>query len=366
MDNYRPSIGTPIKDLDTPCLLIDMDALDHNYETVASTYKDTVVKMRQHSKNIKSPAIANIQIRKGGTVGGVCAAKISEAEVMVDGGIHDVLVTSQLPTKDKILRLCNLAKRADMKVVIDDPRNLRLISAIAEENEVTIGVLIEIDTSMHRAGIRTDNQGVELARQATDLPGITFKGVMSHQSLPGKPDRETRFIEGRRYMQMVLDVKTALENEGIPVEIVSTGETWTIDVAADIPGITEVEGGTYALMAHSNDYMEDYNIAVKVLSTVISTPRRGVAIGDVGTRALASPLGVLPAIDGDLDVKVESLFDEHILLRSQGEMPLKLGDKFLLSSGQQDITVNRWDRFIGIRDGKVEALFDILARGCHN
>ena len=165
---------------------------------------------------------------------------------------------------------------------------------------------------------------------------------------------------------MCLDVKTAIEDEGIPVEIVSTGETWTIDVAADMPGITEVEGGTYALMAHSNDYMEDYDIAVKVLSTVISTPRSGTAIGDVGIRALASPNGVLPAIDGDLEIEVESLFDEHIVLRSQGEMPLKIGDKFLLSSGQQDITVNRWDKFIGIRDGKVEAIFDILARGCHN
>ena len=101
MENYRPQIGTPIDELDTPCLLIDMDALEHNYRTVAETYRNTEVKMRQHAKNIKSPMIAHMQIRTGGTVGGVCTAKVSEAEVMVDGGIDDILVTSQVATRDQ-------------------------------------------------------------------------------------------------------------------------------------------------------------------------------------------------------------------------------------------------------------------------
>ena len=167
-------------------------------------------------------------------------------------------------------------------------------------------------------------------------------------------------------MQMCLDVKDAVESAGIPVEIVSTGESWTIDVAADLPGITEVEGGTYALMSHSYDYMEDYDIAAKILCTVVSTPRPGVAIGDVGVRALASPRAVLPAVEGMSGIAVEALHDEHIVLRSEGDMPLKDGDKFLLSSGQQDIMVNRWDQFIGVRNGRVEAVYDISARGCHN
>ena len=366
MENYRPQIGTPIDELDTPCLLIDMDALEHNYRTVAETYRNTEVKMRQHAKNIKSPMIARMQIRTGGTVGGVCTAKVSEAEVMVDGGIDDILVTSQVATRDKLARLCNLAKRAEMKVVVDDPRNLRELSEIANENNVTVGVLIEVDTSMHRAGVRGADRAVELAKQASQLPGVMLRGVMSHQTLQGKPDRETRYIEGRRYMQICLDVKDAVESAGIPVETVSTGESWTIDVAADLPGVTEVEGGTYALMSHSYDYLEDYDIAAKILCTVVSTPRPGVAIGDVGVRALASPRAVLPAVEGMSGIAVEALHDEHIVLRSEGDMPLKAGDKFLLSSGQQDIMVNRWDQFIGVRNGRVEAVYDISARGCHN
>jgi D-serine deaminase-like pyridoxal phosphate-dependent protein len=189
---------------------------------------------------------------------------------------------------------------------------------------------------------------------------------MSHQTLPGQPDRQTRQIEGRRYMQMCLDVKDAIEAAGIPVEIVSTGETWTYDVAADLPGVTEVEGGTYALMSSSYAYMQEFAIAAKILGTVISTPRPGVAIGDVGVQALGSPSGVLPTVEGLPGVTVEALHDEHIILRTDGTTPLAVGEKFLLHSGQQDIMVNRWDQYIAIRHGQVEAVWDIPARGCHH
>ena len=368
MDSYRPPIGTPIEDLDTPCLLVDMDAFEHNMRLVADTFEDTSCKMRQHAKNIKSPPLAHLQIRAGGTIGGVCAAKVSEAEVMVDGGVHDVLITSQVTSLDKIARICDLTKRADMKVAIDDARNLRDISAVAEEHGTAVGVVIEVDTSMGRGGIRRVEQGVELAGLADQLPGTVFKGVMSHQTLADDPypDRETRFIEGRRYIQMCLDVKDAIEAAGIPVEIVSSGESWTYDVAPDIPGVTEVEGGTYALMSRPYKYLDEFEIAAKVLATVVSTPRPGVAIGDVGSRALALSKGLLPTLDGVPGVTVDSLQPDHIVLRSEGEMPLRVGDQLLLESGQQDVMVNRWDRFIAVRDGVVETVWDIPGRGCHH
>ena len=366
MDHYRPQIGTSIRDLDTPCLLIDLDALERNYGLIAKTYRDTTCKMRQHAKNIKCPAVLHLQIEAGGTVDGVCTAKVSEAEVMVEGGIHDILITSQVVARDKMARISALSKRADVKVAIDDPRNLRELSDVAEEQHATVGVVIEVDTTMHRAGIRRVEQGVELARLAESLPGIAFRGVMSHQTLPGRPDKETRIIEGRRYIQMALDVKDAIEAAGIPVEIVSSGESWSYEVAASLPGVTEVEGGTYALMSTVYTYMDEFEMAGKILGTVISASRPGVAIGDVGVRALASPGGVLPFVEGLPGVTVEALHEEHIVLRSEGMMPLKVGDKFLLHSGQQDITANRWDQFVAVRDGVVEAVWDIPARGCHH
>ena len=219
---------------------------------------------------------------------------------------------------------------------------------------------------MDRAGIRRTEQGINLARLATDLPGVTFRGVMSHQSISGDPDTETRFSEGRRWMQMCVDVGNAIEDAGIPVEIVSTGETFTIDVAPGMSEVTEVQGGTYALMNTTSAYMEDFQFAAKILTTVISRPSDHIAIGDVGYRALAAPNGVLPSVEGHDDIEVDSLAPDHIILKSQDAMPLDVGDQFLLLSAQQDILVNRWDRFIGVRNGLVESVWPILARGCHH
>ena len=366
MENYRPLIGTDINDLETPCLLVDMDLLERNFQIIADTYRDTECKMRAHIKNLKSPILAHMQIRAGGTVGGVCAAKVAEAEAMVEGGVDDILIPNQVVTPDKISRLCTLAKQARMMVAADNTDNLQAISDTASGMGVSIGVVVEVDTQMERAGIRAIEEGVTLAKAADSLPGIEFKGVMSHQTLPGKPDRETRFIEGPRFIQRTLDVKEAIEAEGIPVEVVSAGESWTYDICPTIPGVTEVEGGTYALMSHAYDYMEDFELAAKILGTVISTPTPGAAIGDTGSRCLASPSGVLPEIYGIDGVRVDSLGANHIALKSDADMPLQIGDKFQLISGQQDIMVNRWDQFIGVRNGKVEAVWDITARGCHN
>jgi D-serine deaminase-like pyridoxal phosphate-dependent protein len=365
MDIYRPIPGTRLEDLDTPCLVIDLEALDHNFRLVAETYRDSTCKMRPHIKNLKTPVLAHMQMRAGGTVGGVCAAKVAEAEVMVEGGITDIFIANQVVARDKIERLCALAKRADVKVAIDDPRNLQALSEVAHTHGVTVGVVIEVDTSMHRAGVRQISQGVDLAKLASTLPGIAFKGVMSHQTIPGRPNKETRLIEGRRFIQMCLDVKEAIEAAGVPVEIVSTGESWTYDVAREIPGVTEVEGGTYALMSHSYSFMREFHLAAKILGAIISTPRPGVAIGDVGMRALAGPGGVLPEVEGLPGVTVEALHPDHIVFRHEGT-PLKVGDKFLLYSGQQDVMVNRWDQFIAVRHGVVEAVWEIPARGCHH
>ena len=366
MDTFSPTIGTPQEELETPCLLVDMDALEYNYRKMADTYADSKTKLRQHVKNIKCPQLALMQIEAGGTVGGVCAAKVSEAEAMFEGGITDVLIPNQVVTRDKIARLCQLAQRGTVSVVVDDPRNVQAISEVASRHGAEIGVLVEVDTQMGRGGVRDVQSGVEIATLAHKVPGIRFKGVMSHQTIDGDPDRETRFIEGRRMIQKCLDVKDAIEAAGIPVEVVSTGETWTYDVAASLPGVTEVEGGTYALYDTMFGYMDDFQFAAKILGTVISTPRPNTAVGDTGSRALASPRGMLPSVASHENVTVENLYEDHVVLRVGDGSMLEIGDKYLLHSGQQDIMVNRWDRIVRVRNGIVEGVFDISARGCHN
>ena len=362
MDNYRPLPGTLLEDLDTPSLIVDLDALDYNLQSVSDLYKDTDCKMRQHTKNIKSPRLALRQINKGGTVGGVCTAKLSEAEVMVEGGVNDVLIPNQVVHSDKISRMCALARQADIKVCVDNIENVKMISSIASKNSVEIGILIEVDTQMGRAGVRSNEEGVAIAKLTQDLPGVKFKGVMSHQSLPEFIDQEDRWQVGRDTIQICLDVKNAIEQEGIPVEIVSSGETFTIDVATDIPGVTEVEGGSYALMGHTYDYM-GYKLANKILTTVISNPSDCKFIGDVGTLA-HSWTGFGPTVYSRPDVKVDKFRENHVVFTTDKSVSLAIGDKLLLEPHYQDMLVNRWDQYICIRNGIVEEVWDIPGRGC--
>jgi D-serine deaminase-like pyridoxal phosphate-dependent protein len=369
MDQYRPPVGTLIGELDTPCLLIDMDALEHNFRRIAVTFENTDVKIREHTKNVKSPLLAHMQMRAGGSMGGVCTAKVAEAEVMVEGGIPDVLIANQIVTSDKIARVAALAKRAIVTIGIDNEQNLRDISRIASEQGSTVGVSIEVDTNMGRAGVRSLEAGVHLARVASGMPGIKFMGVMSHSSVRAAPkDEEERVSKAIVFYRQTLDLAEAIRAEGIEVAMVSAGETYSYDTAAQVPGITDVEGGSYALMSTSMPYMEShFQYAAKVLGTVVSRPRPGVAIGDIGYRAIGSSLGKHdPEVEGVPNVKFVSMHDELCVLKSEGEMPLKVGDQFQMRSSQQDLTVNRYDNFIAVRNGVVEEVISIPGRGCHN
>ena len=364
-EHYRPTPGTPIEDLDTPCLIIDMDDLDNNIDVIASTYAGTTAKLRGHAKNHKTPAIAHRQIRRGGTVGGVCAAKVSEAEVMVHGGIASVFITSEIVEPMKIDRLCSLADQAELLVACEQAANARDISKAATARGVEIGVVIELETGLRRCGVREIDQGVALAKEIASLPGLRFRGVMSHQTIPDMPDREDRAVEANRAIKGVIDLKDAIEGQGIPMDIVSTGETWSYDVAAEIPGVTEIQGGSYLMMETHYSYMTEFHYAGKILTTIISTPRLGIAIGDAGVRAVSSLSG-MPTVFDRPGVTVETMDSDHSVFKTEAGASLKIGDQILLIPAQQDAMVSRWDRFIGLRKGKVEVVWDIQARGCHN
>jgi D-serine deaminase-like pyridoxal phosphate-dependent protein len=365
MDHYKPEIGTPVEQLDTPCLIVDMDAYESNLRVVAETYRDTSVKMRAHTKNLKSPFLAQMQIDMGGTVGGVCVAKVSEAEVMVENGITDILIPNQVVTDDKLGRLCTLAQRGDIKVCVDDPENVQTISRVAEANGVTIGILIEVDTSMARGGVRNPQQGVDIAKLTTDLPGVRFMGVMSHQHVEGWPTVDEYTESGTRHFGICLAVKDAIEAEGMAVEMVSSGETFSYKLATEIPGVTEVEGGTYALMDTMLGFMTEFKYAAKLLTTVVSTPRPNVAITDIGARQLCLIGGEYgPDVEGLPGVEVSQIGDEHLVLKSDGQTALGVGDVVTLIPGYADGLVNRWDQFVAVRNGLVEGTWDFPGRGC--
>ena len=368
MDNYRPAVGTSIAELDTPCLLLDLDDLEHNFRHIADTYRDTDVKMREHTKNIKSPLVAYMQMKIGGSMGGVCTAKVAEAEVMVEGGMEDVLIPNQIVTADKIRRAATLSKRATVTVCIDSEENLREISRVASEEGAHLGVAIEVDTNMGRAGVRSVEAGVHLAKVAEALPGVRFMGVMSHTAMRTLPkDEAERRDVALKYYRHTMELADAIRAEGIEFDMVSSGETFSYDFAPEVPGITDVEGGMYALMSTMLPYMEShFRYAARVLGMVISTPRPGVAIGDIGYRALGASRAAPVLEGGPAGVSFGDLHDEMCTLVSEGEMPMRVGDKFQVRSPQQDLTVNRYDNYVAVRGDAVEQVISIPGRGCHN
>ena len=184
------------------------------------------------------------------------------------------------------------------------------------------------------------------------------------------PRRQTttagrRLDEGGRYLEHVVAVKRAIEDAGIPVEIVSTGESWTYDVAATFPDVTEIEGGSYIVMEVPYAFMDEFRYALRVMGRVVARPDERTAIGDVPIDAIGAPNG-LPTLEGVESAKVSALDHHGITLSSETKIPLDIGEPFLLLTHQQDVTVNRWDRFAGVRNGIVEAIIEASARGCIN
>lgn len=169
-----------LSEVETPALIIDLDALEHNIGVIADCYRDKPIRLRPHVKNHKSPRILAMQMAAGGTVGGICAAKVSEAEAFAEIA-GNVLIANQVVGEDKIARLAALARRVDTTVAVDAGIQVELLSRGAREADALLGVVIEVDTSMGRGGVRTSRQAVALAEQAMEAPNLRFRGVMSHQ-----------------------------------------------------------------------------------------------------------------------------------------------------------------------------------------
>lgn len=354
-----------VSEVETPALIIDLDALRHNIGVIAECYRDKSIRLRPHVKNHKSPRILSMQMAAGGTVGGICAAKVSEAEAFAELA-GNVLIANQVVGEDKIARLATLASRVDTTVAVDAGVQVEQLSQGAQKADVVLGVVIEVDTSMARGGVRTTQQAVALAQQAMRAPNLRFRGVMSHQVPQSRqPSREQRFAEGNRWIARVLAVKQAIEEAGIPVELVSTGESWTYDVAAENPAVDEIQGGTYIVMEVPYAYMGQFRFAARVMGRVARRLDASKVVGDVPVDAIGVPNGV-PTVDSPEHIEVESIDHHGVVLSGDGVATLSIGDPFFLLTHQQDVTINRWDRYLGVRNGIVETVIEATARGCIN
>ena len=359
-------LGETIENLETPALVIDLDALEHNIRTLANHYRGKTIRLRPHGKNHKSPAIYAMQTAAGSTVGGICAAKVSEAEVFAEGGAGNVLIANQIVGTDKVKRLAALAKRVETTVAVDAEVQIAALEREAERAGVSLGIVVEVDTNMRRGGVRNAQHAVQLARRAARSTSLRFRGVMSHQVPSVRPvSPRQRFAEGGRLITRVIEIKRAIEAVGIPVEMVSTGESWTYDVAATFPDVTEIQGGSYVVMEVPYAYMREFRFAARIMGRIVSRPDAETAVGDVPIDSIGAPNGV-PTVERPAGIRVVSINHHGVVLAGSEGADLEVGQPFFLLTHQQDVTLNRWDRYIGVRNGVVETVFEAPARGCIN
>jgi len=368
---FQPT-GTPVMDLDTPALVVDLDVMDRNIETLHGRFDQSSAKVRPHVTGHQTPKIAHRQLQAANTVGGISVTSVGEAEVFSDAGITDILVSSQIVTRSKIRRLCTLAGSNRIGVAVDNPQNVSDLSKAAEAQGVTLGVLVELDVGLGRCGVAPGDEALELARAVANSPGLRFDGIMAIAPLPSSigeagdfPERQERDATSWQVLQHVLDTRELIEKNGLPVSMVSVGGTHNYDVAAGMAGITEVQAGSYPLMDHLYCRMRpEFSPAAKVLAAVISRPTGGSAVLDAGHKATGPDRG-LAVLEGVAGAQAVRFSAEHGVLELQSgpAQDMKSGDKAWLVPFNLGLCFNQYDYVRAVRGDKLEGFWPIAGRG---
>ena len=364
-------VGDPIDAIDTPALVLELDAFEANLARMADFVRGSRVRLRPHAKSHKCPEIAKRQIALGAV--GICAQKTSEAEAFVDAGVGDVLVSNEVVGRAKLDRLARLAKRAKVSVCCDDAANARDISAAARAAGSTLDVLIEVDVGQHRCGVEPGEPAAALAKEIASLPGLRFAGLHAYhggaQHLRSVEERRAA-IEGAAALARA--TKWLIQSRGIPCPTVTGAGTGTFPFERWSGVYDEIQPGSYVFMdadynrnawADPAESFPKFEQSLFVLATVMSTPAPDRAVVDAGLKASSIDSG-MPTLVGWPGVEYAKASDEHgVLAIAAGTLGPSLGERVRLVPGHCDPTVNLYDWIVCVRAGRVEALWPIAARG---
>ncbi len=367
--NVPAQIGMPVEEIATPALIIELDQFEKNVKTLKDFIETHGVRLRAHAKTHKSADVARYQMSQGGACG-VCCQKVSEAQALVSAGIDDVLVSNQVVDKRQIRHLAEMAKSARVMVCVDDADNVDDLARAAQAAGVEIGCLVEIDVGAGRCGVRPGREAAVLAGRIAQARGLKFAGLQAYQgSAQHKAEFETRKALIGEAVQQVRETVELLAAEGLGCEIVAGAGTGTFALEAQSGLYNELQCGSYVFM--DADYQrildEDgepvsmFGNSLFIVTSVMSKTRPGFAVCDAGLKAQSADSG-LPRVHGREGVTYIKWSDEHGVLEDPGDT-LKLGDKVWLVPGHCDPTCNLYDTYVGVRDGKVECLWPVTARG---
>ena len=236
-----------LADLVTPALVVDVPALDRNIATMARFFADSPCLLRPHVKAHKTPAIARRQLAAGACIGLTCAT-VAEAEAVAPL-TQDVLIANEVIGADKWSRSAALARSVRVTTAVDSRHGAEGLAAAAQAAGTRIGVLVDLDVGQGRCGVRPGQEALSLARLVAAIPSLELRGVMGYEGhVQPMRDRAAREAAARTSMRALVDTAALLREAGLPCPIVSAGGTGTYDISGRVPGVTEIQAGSYALM----------------------------------------------------------------------------------------------------------------------
>ncbi|WP_443192925.1 3-hydroxy-D-aspartate aldolase BhcC [Methylobacterium sp. NMS14P] len=359
-------------EIQTPCLIVDLDALEGNIRKMGDYAKAHGMRHRAHGKMHKSVDILKLQQSLGGACG-VCCQKVSEAEVFARAGITDILVSNQVRDPGKIDRLARLPLLgARIIVCLDDVANVADLSAAAQRYGTRLDCFVEIDCGAGRCGVRTAPEVVAIAQAVAAAPNLRFAGLQAYQGamqhIDGYEERRAKLDAA---IAQVREAVAALNREGLEPELVSGGGTGSYYFEAGSGVYNELQCGSYAFMDADYGRIRDrdgnridageWQNALFILTSVMSHAKADKAICDAGLKVQSVDSG-LPFVFGRDDVKYIKCSDEHGVIEDP-EGRLKVNDRLRLVPGHCDPTCNVHDWYVGVRNGRVETLWPVSARG---
>lgn len=360
-----------ISELDTPVLLVDIDALERNIARMKEMTEAAGIRYRPHAKTHKCAAIARMQVEAGAV--GVCCAKLGEAEVMAAHGIANILITTAVVGDGKIGRLLHIANQTPVAVVADNPANVEALGRVAQLSGRALDVLVEADVGQGRCGVQTPDEAAALARQIDSHAWLRFGGVQGYQ---GKIQMVTDVAERDAATQTGLDrlaaVIGAIEAAGIAVPVKTGGGTGSSPFDLSRGLLTELQTGSYVFMdsryggiGWPGANAPPFEHALHILTTIVSTPTADRAVCDAGLKSASCDHGPPVVADGDGSDIFEYGGDEHGILRRAdgGDHNWTVGDRLRLTPSHCDTTVNLYDQYIVVRGDSVVDVWPIEARG---
>ena len=335
-------------DLETPALLIDLNAMERNLERMAAFLKNKPVQLRPHFKNHRCIALARRQLAAGAI--GITCATLREAESLVRNGITNILIGNEIAGRTKIRHYAELSSKGDVILAVDD---LSVLQGLASYGKA-FSIVVDIDVGLRRCGVATAQEALWLAEQAL-ANGLRFRGLMGYE---GRPSAERTPPE--KSLQKLVDCKRFLESHGIGVEIVSASGTGNYKIAGQFPGISEIQAGSYIVMdADYQRICRDFEPVLSVLTTVVSRTAADRLVVDAGLKSISTARG-MPSLRSGTGLELQAFHAEHGIVKiSHDSTPLKVGDQLELPVHYGDGTIILHACMYGMRGDVVEEVLAI-------